>query len=120
MPILGPDYHAFLLFKSVCDAAPPSGLLFAGHDVTLPALGEAVKNATTAVRYTPPPGFAFSGNSPQSGGVSAAYSVGVQLDRIVALPGHSSEVTMRKHYPDTAIESCPDVRMFFRRRRRRS
>lgn len=114
-------FIAFFMFLSLLyDVTDVSGLLFSTFNGTLLALTVPVRRAALSAKCPPPGGIFFCGDSLLSEGIPSAFSVGAQLDCIMAISGHTSDYTVRKHYLNTAVEQCLDAEMFFHHLRRRS
>jgi hypothetical protein len=51
----------------------------------------------------------------RSGGITAAYAVGVPLERIMRLSNHASLAVVMRHYLDPLVPPTPAARVFFQR-----
>jgi hypothetical protein len=67
------------------------------------------------VSARPPPGARFTPRSLRSGGITAAYAVGVPLERIMRLSNHASAAVVMRHYLDPLVPPTPAARVFFQR-----
>jgi hypothetical protein len=67
------------------------------------------------VAAQPPPGARFTPRSLRSGGITAAYSVGVPLERIMRLSNHSNAAVVMRHYLDPLVPPSTAARVFFSR-----
>lgn len=63
----------------------------------------------------PPKGTKFSGRSLRSGGLTAAYSVGVRTKALQRLSGHQDEQTLYKYYVDATKPPTREAHLFFDR-----
>jgi hypothetical protein len=78
-------------------------------------LADATAAGLRAVSAHPPPGARFTPRSLRSGGITAAYSVGVPMERIMRLSNHSSVAVVIRHYLDPLVPPSPAARVFFSR-----
>lgn len=86
----------------------------------MPALGPTFAAVAQNTGFVPPPRCDYRGKSLRSGGISIGYSIVFQLDRIMALSRHTSEVTVRRHYLDASVELDANAQVFARHLRQSS
>lgn len=60
----------------------------------------------------PPAGNKFTARSLRSGGISAAYTVGVRLETIMRLSNHTLSEVVHRHYLDALLPDTPFARVF--------
>jgi hypothetical protein len=113
IPTTGDDDPIRRLFLRLLACTPVSSAAafwFNHHDLV----------ATTAaglrgVAARPIPGARFTPCSLRSGGITAAYAVGVPLERIMRLSNHASAAVAMRHYLDPLVPPTPAARVFFQR-----
>jgi hypothetical protein len=57
----------------------------------------------------------FTPRSLRSGGITSAYTFGVQLERIMRLSNHGTAAVAMRHYVDPLAPPTPAARVFFQR-----
>jgi hypothetical protein len=82
---------------------------------SLRTLSAAAADGLRAVAAVAPPGTRYTPRSLQSGGITAAYAVGVPMERIMRVSNHASAVVVLRHYLDPLVPQTPAARVFFDR-----
>jgi hypothetical protein len=75
----------------------------------------AIADGLRGVAARPPLGTRFTPRSLRSGGITAAYAVGVPLERIMRLSNHASVAVVMRQYLDPLVTPTPAARVFFQR-----
>jgi hypothetical protein len=78
-------------------------------------LSAAAAAGLRAVAAFAPPGSHYTPRSLRSGGITAAYAVGVPLERIMRVSNHASTAVVLRHYLDPLVPPTPAARVFFDR-----
>jgi hypothetical protein len=78
-------------------------------------LSTAAAAGLRAVGAVAPPGTRYTPRSLRSGGISAAYAVGVPMERIMRVSNHASTAVVLRHYLDPLMPPTPAARIFFNR-----
>jgi hypothetical protein len=113
IPTTGDRDPVRLLFLKLFSATAPSQTAFPWF--TRLDLVSATAAGLRHVSAAPPPGARFTTRSLRSGGITAAYSVGVPLERIMRLSNHSSTAVVMRYYLDPLVSPSADARVFFLR-----
>jgi hypothetical protein len=82
---------------------------------TLRDLSAAAAAGLRAVAAHAAPGTRYTPRSLRSGGITAAYAVGVPLERIMRVSNHASTTVVLRHYLDPLVPPTPAARVFFHR-----
>jgi hypothetical protein len=99
------------LFRLLLAAAPRSSSpWFCARD-----LSAAATAGLRSVGAVAPPGTCYTPRSLRSGGISAAYAVGVPMERIMRVRNQASTAVVLRHYLDPLMPPKPAARVFFGR-----
>ena len=105
-----------LLRRLVLSAGSSTGWLLPGwgpFPVSAVTFNRSIKSL---LRGTPAPlGSRYTPRSLRSGGMSAAYAVGVPIPVIMRLSHQSDAKVVQKHYLDALTRPCAAARLFFSR-----
>jgi hypothetical protein len=80
-----------------------------------PDLAAATAAGLLAVSAVAHPGSRYTPRSLRSGGIKAAYTVGVPLERIMRVSNHASAAVVLRHYLEPLLPLTPAARVFFDR-----
>jgi hypothetical protein len=105
-----PDPVRRLFCLLLADAARPGDPWFCSRDLSL-----AAADGLRAVAAIAPPGTRYTPRSLRSGGITAAYAVGVPMERIMRVSNHASTAVVLRHYLDPLVPPTPAARVFFNR-----
>jgi hypothetical protein len=111
LPTAGPsDPVHRLFFRLLADALHVEEAWF-----SLRSLSAATADGLRAVGAVAPPGTRYTPRSLRSGGITAAYAVGVPMERIMRVSNHASTAVVLRHYLDPLVPPTPAARVFFHR-----
>jgi hypothetical protein len=113
IPTTGDDDPIRRLFLRLLASSP--AVAFATPFFSYSDLVAATADGLRGVAARPPPGTRFTPRSLRSGGITAAYAVGVPLERIMRLSNHASLAVVMRHYLDPLVPPTPAARVFFQR-----
>jgi hypothetical protein len=105
-----PDPIRLLFRRLLADATSPDASWFCVRDLSLAAAA-----GLRAVAAVAPPGTRYTPRSLRSGGITAAYAVGVPMERIMRVSNHASTAVVLRHYLDPLVPPTPAARVFFNR-----
>jgi hypothetical protein len=105
-----PDPIRRLFSVLLADSLRPGAPWFNMRD-----LSAAAAAGLRAVAAIAPPGARYTPRSLRSGGITAAYAVGVPMERIMRVSNHASTAVVLRHYLDALVPPTPAARVFFDR-----